>query len=143
MEMRVTKPSAIQSTAIYRTNNRTSTSSPILNYRGNNASNDALARQNIRSDIENGRLVHQPAIELFGMTLRKGYYLYHPTKTETWGDLKARYNIPDGVLRKANGLRFEACTMDGRGDCLNAYEINYFKRNGAKIPEQYIKKYVH
>lgn len=143
MKIRAKEPLVAQSTRINYVNpGKASTSNSVLNFNSDNKVNTEQIKKNIRADIQNGKLVYKAPIKILGLTLMNGYYRYHPGLTETWDNLKKKYNIPDGVLKKANGLRFEACSMDQRGDYLGSYEINYFKNNGAKIPEKYIKKYV-
>lgn len=92
----------------------------------------------ITEDLNSGKLKYverNSIVKLFG---GEDYYLYHGGKKETFGDLKNRYNLPDGTIKKENGLRIGAGEVDKYGTNLNKFPINYYCDEGVRLPAEYI-----
>ena len=54
---------------------------------------------NLVKDSKSGKIEYVEAKKVLGMTVTPQHYEYHADKKETLGDVKARYNLADGVLR--------------------------------------------
>lgn len=61
----------------------------------------ARTKFNVNQDLKSGQLEYHPPVKLLGDFIKIGgdTYTYHPVKGETYGDIKSRFNLPDGLLR--------------------------------------------
>ncbi len=57
------------------------------------------ANFNYKNDIKTGKLEYVEAFKILGITISPQHYEYKAQKGETLGDVKTRYNLPDGSLR--------------------------------------------
>ena len=59
----------------------------------------ARATFNLTQDSKSGKLEYVPARKVLGFEVHGQRYVYHSDPKETLGDVKARYNLPDGSLK--------------------------------------------
>lgn len=69
---------------------------------------------NFKNDLKTHKLELKECPKVAGIELPfcEDEYIYHPEAAETFGQLKERYNIPDGYLRKSG----QAAQLGGNGD---------------------------
>jgi len=110
-------------------------------------------KANVQSDLGN-EILQKDDKSIGGIVVKKGdlyfnYQRYVETtgKDITLGDIKKRYNLDDGVLKKANNLRFGGSVtpgmQEGKGANLNKYTPSELGLNFVKIPRECLDKYLN
>lgn len=147
--------------------NQKSTSKPVdtvdLVYRGQESQLVQLSygtgdaeqiKQNIQNDFSSGILTRETKLNRFidAITFDRGGYeakvVFHPDAYKnstgqniTFGELKARYGIPDGVLQNYNSeFGNSVGWLKGKGGNLDKYTPDDLGMNKVKIPENIINE---
>ena len=120
-----------------------------------NPEQDKIKKQvqkNVKDDLGN-EILQKDDKYISGVRVKKGdvYFDYNrykeiTGKDITLGELKKRYNIPDGVLKEANNIRFGGSMtpgmIEGKGANLNKYTPSELGLNFVKIPREYLDEYL-
>ena len=68
----------------------------------NDKFNGKDVKKNIENAKNNGSLTYTEPTNVFGLTLRDGFYTYYPQKSETIGEIKQKFGISDNVISSMN-----------------------------------------
>lgn len=103
------------------------------NYKSYEDYKQQKAKYYFKNDLKTGKLEYVEPTQWFGGKVQVGgrYYQYTPGKNETLGDIKSRYNLPDGYLK---GQSLEDGGDRDKQKALPEIRIDEkaFKENGLK-----------
>jgi len=106
--------------------------------------------KNVVNDLKSGVLTREDGYKILGIfKVDDDYMVYHADKVKratgkmpTYGDIKARYGLKAGDLRKSNNLTFVPGDKDARGNNVDLYRPDEIDGSNVRIQLKLMEKYL-